>query len=273
MKKYLPICLNLIQKIRQEDLSKTANDMTYKLLLALFPLLMFLLTVLGFFELDIYYITDVLADVIPTEILGIVEVFTAEVVNVRRPSLLSFSILFTLYSASGGFRSMMSGVNAAYGLQEKRGPIQVYAISLLMVLTFTLAIVFSIVGIVFSTLIIDFLRQWLTLSPLMVVLYNFLTFLVTFVIVIGAILCINRISLYKKIRLRALLPGAIFTALGWLIASGGFSIYVTNWGNMASVYGSVGGFMVLMIWLNILCHVLVIGAGFNAVVMAERKKE
>ena len=273
MKKYIPTLFRLIHKSKEENLSLAANDMTYKLLLALFPFIMFVMAVLGFFNLDIYYITDNLNDFIPTEIIGLVEIFIKDIVNVRRPNLLSFSILLTLYSSSSGFMSLITGINKAHHLEDRRNFIKIYLVSFLMVLTFTLALAVSIVGIVFSTLIIETIGHIFTISLFSVVLYNFLLFVISLGIIIFAVVVLMRLALVKKLRLKELLPGAIFTTLGWIISSFGFNIYVTNWSNMSSVYGSVGTFMVLMLWLNLICNVILLGAGLNAVLIEEKNEQ
>lgn len=272
MKKYLPEIFTVLKKFKDDNLSLAANDMTYKLLLALFPFILFIMAVLGFFNLDAYYIIDNLNDFIPHEIIGLVDVFITDIVSVRRPNLLSFSILLTLYSSSSGFGSLINGINTAFHLEETRHIFKRYWISLLMVLTFTLAMAVSIVGIVFSTLIIDFLHHFFAFGPFMVFLYNVLLFLISMGIIIFSVIIILGLATNKKIKKRDLLPGATFTTLGWFVSSFGFNLYVSNWRNMSSVYGSVGAFIVLLMWLNLICNVILMGAAINARVL-ERKTE
>jgi membrane protein len=60
------------------------------------------------------------------------------------------------------------------------------------------------------------------------------------------------------------LPGALFATIGWIVVSLGFSFYVNNFGNYSATYGSIGGVIVLMIWLYLSAMIILIGGEVNA---------
>ncbi|HZJ82972.1 MAG TPA: YihY/virulence factor BrkB family protein, partial [Clostridia bacterium] len=74
-------------------------------------------------------------------------------------------------------------------------------------------------------------------------------------------------------------PGAIFSAVGWLAISMGFSFYVDNFGNYSRFYGSIGGLIALLVWLYLSAVVILIGGEINAALVygkaskAEKIKE
>jgi len=268
MKKLLAIGCLVAEKIKAENLSSTANDMSFKILLAIFPFLIFLLAVMGFFTLDIYNLTQNLENVIPAEILDIVELFTAEIVNVRRPHVLSTSLFVAAWSSTSGFKSLIAGINKAYGEKEERNFIKKYAISFVLVSIFAFTLVLMMIFLIFGGIIIDTIGQFVQLPRHGAMLFSVSSTVISVIIMLAAVILINSVALEKKVKFKNLLPGSLFTVTIWIIASVGFNIYVRNFSNMAAVYGSVAGVMVLMMWVNIICNVLLIGSAINAVTLS-----
>lgn len=257
--------LQTIERVNRQNLPTIANDMTYKILLATFPFLMFLLTLMGFFTIDYHYLTDHLYNIIPDEILGVVEVFAKEVVNVRRPKILSITLIVAVISATSGFRALIDGLKRAYQEEETRGIIKLYTKSFLLLIIFTLTMIISTISIIFGNVILNIFTHYLILSPLAVFIYNTISILISLAIMLVTVITINQIALQKKVFIRDLLPGSIFTVTIWAFASFAFNLYVRNFSDMVKIYGSVAGIMVLLIWLNIICNVMLIGGAINGV--------
>ena len=78
--------------------------------------------------------------------------------------------------------------------------------------------------------------------------------------------------LQKKLNGRRVLPGAIFTSIGWIIASLGFSYYVNNISNYSRFYGSLGAVFILMIWLYLTSIILILGAEINSALDTNKNK-
>ena len=96
---------------------------------------------------------------------------------------------------------------------------------------------------------------------------------VIIVILIVVFAIIYKIAPAKKVRFRDVLPGAITSTLGWLIASAGFSYYVNNFSNYSRIYGSLGTVFILMTWLYITSMVFIFGVELNSVLEEEKKWE
>lgn len=262
MNKKLHIVLKVIEILKEDSLIIIANNMTYKLVLAVFPFLIFLLTLMGFFTIDFHYLTNSLKLILPTQLLMIIETLAAEVINIKRPKLLSLSLFIALFSATGGFMSLIYGLKKAYRQEETRSHIKLYFASFLLVGLFTLAVILTTVGMIFATSIMNILTLYYYISPFLQVFYNLLSFIISLVIVMITVILINRIALQKNVSVKNIIPGTIFTVISWAIASFGFNLYVRNF-SFGSIYGSVGGVVVLLIWVNIVCNVLLLGGAIN----------
>ena len=255
------------KKIDLADLSSTAHAMTYKLLLALFPFLMFLLTVTGFLDLDFHELLDTIDGIVPAEVVAIVEAFGEQIIGVQMAGLLYASLAMAVFSSTSAFRTLVAGINKAHGDTDSRHPILIWVVSFLLVIIFAAAIVLTMAGLIFRSHIENFLTQANIIVPALTWLYNLLMIATNIGFVMIAVLVTNYVSLYKKIPIKKILPGSIFTVIVWILASYGFSFFVYNFSRMATIYGSVAAVMVLMIWLNIICQVMLFGGAVNAMLM------
>ena len=253
--------------LEQADIPPTAHAMTYKLLLALFPFLMFLMTVAGYLDLDIHELLDLIDGIVPAEVVAVVENLGEHIIGVQMAGLLYASLAMAIFSSTSAFRTLVAGINKAHANADSRHPILIWVVSFLLVIIFAAAIVLTMVGLVFRSHVENFLISANIVAPALTWLYNLALTALSVGFVMVAVLVTNYVSLYKKIPMKKILPGSIFTVIVWIAASYGFSFFVSNFSRMATVYGSVAAVMVLMIWLNIICHVILFGGAINALLM------
>lgn len=272
MYKLILFAILLNKKIREKDLLSKANDLTFKVLLSLFPLLIFFMTMVGFLDLDLHYLRRELEGTIPLEVLSIFDLFLVEVVSTRRPSLLSTSLIFAIGSSTSGFRSLVGAINKAYDEQDKRSFIKVYALSFVLVIAFTFSLIVSVVLLIFGNSIIEGLEIYFNIPPFMPLAFTILSNVVSILVMLVTTILINKLAISKKVTLRSLLPGSLFTVVIWVLASTAFSFYINTFGRMASIYGSVAGIMILMVWVNIICIVLIVGTSINAMLEEYKNK-
>ena len=273
MKDYVNFFRKRSKEIKKAELSISAHAMTYKLLLALFPFLMFLMTVAGFLDLEINELLGTIEGLVPAEVVAIVGAFGEQVIGVQMAGLLYASLAIAIASSTSAFRTLVAGINKAYGVTDSRNPIMVWVGSFLLVVIFAVAVLLTMVGLIFRGHIENFLIDADLMVPALAWLYNLLMIVTNIAFVMVAVLVTNYVSLYKKIPVKNILPGSIITVIVWILASYGFSFFVTNFSRMATLYGSVAAVMVLMIWLNIICRVMLFGGAINAMLMKPKEDE
>lgn len=271
MKRIKRFIIELIIKVIDNDLISMANALTFKLLLGSFPFIIFLMTLIAFFNLRTDTFINGLSQDMPTEIMSIINVVIDEVVNTKRISLLSSSLMISLYSASSGFYYVMKGFNQAYGIDDSRGIVRTRAISFALVLIFCGIIIGSLYLVIFSDLINKLIVENTFLEAIPAEINSLRGYTINAMVLLGMIIIMYKLALAKKTCIKELLPGALFTILSWLVLSKGFNIYVNNFSKYSMVYGSIGGVFVFAIWLNLLAYVLLIGGQINAIIY-ERKR-
>ena len=261
----------IYNKANSDNLYMSANDMTFRLLLALFPFLLFLMTIAGFLDLDMGYLLDVIDGIVPVEVISVIEVFGEQVVGVQMTGLLYVSLFIAVYSSTSGFRSLVYGLNKAYGLSDTRHFVRVWLTSFFLMVVFTAAIVLTMIGLIFRGTLRGFLYVMSIAPGVVSWLDNTFVIVLSLGLVTFCVLLTNRLALSEKIPIKNILPGSFFTVVVWLLASFGINRYVQNFSAMVTVYGSVAAIMVLMLWLNIICGVLLLGGAINAVLYGSKK--
>ena len=271
MKKIKMFVTELVIKVIENDLISMANALTFKLLLGSFPFIIFLITLIAFLNLRTDTFINSLAQDMPVEIMNIINLVIDEVVNTKRISLLSSSLLISLYSASSGFYYVIKGFNQAYGIDDDRGIIRTRAISFALVLIFCGIIIGSLYLVIFSDIVNMLIVKNTFLEAIPTEINSLRGYTINAMVLLGMIIIMYKLALAKKTCIKELLPGALFTILSWLVLSKGFNIYVNNFSKYSMVYGSIGGVFVFAIWLNLLAYVLLIGGQINAI-FYERKR-
>lgn len=255
----------LIKKTTENELMLMANALTYKLLIAIFPFIIFLMTLLGFSNLDIETYLIEVSKTLPKPIGNILIVFVKEVVQTKSVSLLSTSFLITIYSASTGFNSIIQGLNRAYEQEDTRNFIIKRGTSVMLVFIFAILVNCSLLIFIFSDYIEKLIIKYTPLEFIPYFLNSIFLYIFVALVLLVMVLVIYKISISKKVTLKSILPGATISVFSWLILSKGFNIYVNNFSRYSKIYGSIGSIFVLVIWINMISLVLLLGGQINAI--------
>ena len=244
---------NILAEIKKDDLFSAANDMTYKLFFSVFPFSIFLMSIVGFLKLDAEKLTEKISSVLPYSLGEPARNFIHEIANVKNANILSFSLIISIYGASSGFATAMRSINKAYGQKDTRRFYVKIPVSMALVVIFTVIIIVSFVFLIFGD--------------------NILNYIISMIVMFVSVILINKLALYKnkKTSIKSHIPGTIFTVFLWLLISRLFNIYIEKFTNYSSLYGSIAAVIILMLWLNIICIVLLVGSEINATI--ENKKD
>lgn len=255
-------------RMRDNELVDMANALTFKLILSVFPFIICIISSVAFFNLDINRVISSFLSDVPDSVRDILMGFITEVTDTKRVSLLSTSLLVSLFSSSSGIYTFMKGINRAYNAQERRGYIAQRCISLLVVILFTALIVLSLYVYIFSDRINELVFGSEPHLPVIVI--NLRSYIITYCLTFIMIVAIYMLSVVERPKIRQLVPGAVFTMAAWLGISKCFNIYINNFSRYSAVYGSIGAVFVFALWLNLLSYVLLIGGQINAICFDRR---
>lgn len=256
----------LYKKTKSDELSKTANQLTYKLILALFPFIIFAMSVLGFLSLDTTLILENLSQSLPKEIMDLFDLFVVEVIDVRSASITSYSLILTITSAASGFETIIKSINKTYDQKEERGFIRIKLLSIALVLIFTLAMVFTTLLFIFDDTIKKTLLKYNVSEFLIKYGFGFSSYFLAVLVLFSSSVVMYKLSSSKKISFLSVLPGSCVTVVLWIVSSKVFNVYINNFSKYSKIYGSIGSVFILMFWLNLMSYFLLIGSEVNALV-------
>ena len=243
-----------------------AAGLSYYFVLSLFPAMIFAAAVLGYLPLPNLFdqLLGGLSKVMPPDSMAVVRKTLESVFTPNRAGLLSFGMLFTLWSTSGGFSAIIEGLNVAYDVPETR-PIWKTRL-LALELTFVVGVLMItalgvlIVGPEFGS----WVARHTGTTTLFAWIWPHLRWFVAVGFTVLAVELLYFLAPNIKQRFWATLPGAIFSVAAWILASIGLGIYLREFPNYNKTYGSLGAVIALMLWFYISGIILLVGAEFNA---------
>lgn len=263
---------DLIVRIKNVDVGSLGAQLAYFFLLSFFPLLIFLVTLLPFLNLNEQDVYNFMDDIMPGEIYSLLEGILRDVLTNQSSGLLSIGILGTIWSASKGIDALMKALNKAYDVEQKPG-IMNRLWSLIFTIAFVAILLIALVLPVFGQQIGGFLFSFFHLEDNFKAVWNVLRFVLPIVLIFCVMILMYWIvpNTNPRIRVTSVWLGALFATVGWFALTFGFSIYVSNFGNYSATYGSIGGVIVLMLWLYFTGIILIIGGTINATM--QRRKD
>lgn len=262
---------DMFQRIKNAELTALGAQLAYFFLLSFFPMLIFMVSLLPYLKLEQGAVFDFMDDIMPAEIFSLIQGVLSEVLTNQSSGLLSIGILGTIWSASKGIDALTRALNKAYETEAKPGW-KNKLWSILFTIAFVVVILLSLVFPVFGQQIANLVLGYLNIDVQLPGIWNFVRF-ATPPALVFLVLC----AMYwivpntdPRLKFLSVLPGAIIAAIGFFALTFGFSFYINNFGNYSATYGSIGGVIVLMLWLYFIGMILIFGGIINAV-FAQRK--
>ncbi|WP_373058418.1 YihY/virulence factor BrkB family protein [Zunongwangia sp. H14] len=260
------IILRVKDQIAEDNVSIVSAGVAFYAFLAVFPAIVALISLYGL-AVDPQQIQGQLAQISGMMPQQAYEILQAQVENfLATPGealgwSTAIGILFSLWSANKGTKSLFTGVDIAYGTEKPRGFIKENALTLLFTFGAVVLVLLSMAFIVVFPAFVDQLGLPSTVRTLI----GWGRWLVLALVVIFFLAMVYRYAPpHHTPRFRWVIPGAILSTFLWLIASWGFSYYVSNFGSYGKVYGSISAIVVLLMWLYLTSFIILIGAELNS---------
>jgi membrane protein len=264
-----------VQEFQRDDALGLAAQLAYYLILALFPFILVLVSLMGTFgspELA----SEVLGyfrQVVPQQAYEIIETFTANIISGRAeaPGLLSFGILFTIWAASGAFAALINALNRAYDVEETRPFWKVRGIAILMTLGLSVLILVGVLLLVLGPQIGTTIADIFGLDRLFLLVWDVVRWPVALFFMVLTVALLYYFAPDVEQPFRWITPGGLIGVALWVLASVAFNFYVSNFGDYNKTYGSLGAVIILLLYLYISSLTILFGATLNATLV--RMKE
>jgi membrane protein len=257
-----------VKEFKEDNLTDWAAALTYYGILAIFPALIVLVSVLGLVgDSATQPLIDNLGKVAPGPAQ---EIFTSAIENLQS-SQGAAGIFFivglagALWSASGYVAAFMRASNSIYDMEEGRPIWKTLPTRVLLTLVLLVLLAISAVAVTLSGGLAKEVGGVLGLSDTAVTVWNIAKWPVLLLVVsfMFALLYWAAPNV-KHPKFRWISPGGVLAVIGWVIASAAFAFYVANFGSYNKTYGALAGPIIFLVWLWISNIMILLGAEFNA---------
>lgn len=269
-----------MERIKEDHVSAYAAQAAFFLILSAFPFAILILTFTRFLPVTQSDFMLVIQELLPDEMEKWVMEILQELMDNSGNTLMSFSIIIALWSAARGILSISNGLNSVFRTEESRNYFLLRSIATLHTLIVAVALVILLVVFVFGNSLYQVVLNRFSF------LNNIVTLILSVRVAVGFVLLFFMfIAMYKglpnhKLSLKQATPGALFSALSWMIVSFGFSVYVNHFSNYSKIYGSLAGIAIAMVWVYMMMNLVLWGGELNVLIkeqfpdkVAPRKKK
>ena len=263
-----------------DEILARAAQLSYYFLLALFPLLLFLITLFGYMNGAGSHLRQklvrYLANVIPDAALRLVIDTIDQVTNARGGGKLWFGLLASLWAASSGLSAIGQALNSAYDVPETRPWWKVRLISIGLTVAIAILIVSALLMVLYGGRLGDFLASAVNESSDFAVFWKVLQWPIALAFVFIAFSLIYRFGPNlgaprkdkripaKDFRRRWWSPGVVVAIILWLLVSLGFRLYLHFFNSYSATYGSLGAVIILMLWFYLTGAAILLGGEINS---------
>jgi membrane protein len=250
----------------EDEVSDRAAALAYYFLFALFPALLFMTALLGLLPIPnlMDRLMDYVSQALPGDAASIIEKTLGEIIAGAGGGLLSIGVLGALWAGSNGMSSIMSALNVAYDVKETRPWWKTKLLAIGLTLGFSVFILSALVLIIFGPKIGETVAGWVGLGAAFTFVWNIVSIPIVMVLVAIGIGLVYYLAPAVEQHWRWVTPGSAVALVLWLGASFALRFYVTNFANYNATYGSIGGVILLMLWLYLSGMALLLGAEVNA---------
>jgi membrane protein len=258
----------VLRAIQDDDVFGRAAQLSYYFLLALFPLLLFLVSLLGYFAQagsDLRNsLLNYLAAVMPGAAVTLVHTTLEEISNSAGGGKLSFGFLAALWAASNGMGAISDTLNTAYNVKETRPWWKVRLISVLLTVSLSILIVTALVIILYGGTIGEAVAGRFGFGHVFTTLWKILQWPIALIFVLATFnLIYNFAPNIRRSQRRFFTLGALIGVALWLLVSFGFRIYLHYFNSYSVTYGSLGALIILMLWFYFTGVAILIGGEIN----------
>jgi membrane protein len=262
------ILYDMLGHFNDDDGWSMASHLAITALMALFPFLIFATTLASFLGASAFAETAVhiVFDTWPAQIAAPISREVINVLTVQRTDLLTYGVLLAAFFASNGIESLRTALNRAYRVVETRSFIFRRVQSLAFVFIATIGFLAISVLLVFAPLIVRLaLENFEWVEPYLgtITLWRFV--IASVVIVLGLIAVHVWLPAGKR-RFVDIVPGIIFTLIGWLVGSTVFANYIDRFSSYVTTYAGLASIMIAVVFLYIVSAIFILGGELNAAI-------
>lgn len=251
-------------------LNARASAISFSVVLAVFPFLIFLFTIIPFVPIQNFQLVllEIIRDFLPSSAWESVKGTLIDVITRPRTGLLFLNLILTLYFSTNGINSLIEAFNNTVHTIESRTVVKQYLISIVLVIIISLLLILSIGLMTFGTWFLDLIfPDTVTSSFFYLAMIQVLRWLIVAALILIAISFLYFLAPAKRGRYRFISAGSMLATILVILTTLGFNFYVDNFSSYNALYGSIGTLLIVLVWIYLNSISLLIGFELNASIM------
>ena len=251
-----------------------AGYIAYTGMLSLFPFMIFLVSVAGFFG-DTRSGQDFLNTIslfAPPAVMTTLQPAIQEVIQNRSGSLLTIGLALSLYSASSAVAALRLALDLAYGVEEHRSFWWLKLQDFIIVVVGSIIVMLSSLAIIAGPFILELVARFTFIDATDEELIHVARYGLTLVALAALIVVLHVVLPNSRLTLRQILPGALTTTVIWIIAASLLTLYFGKFANYSATYGSLGGVVITLLFFYVSAIIFIFGGELNAVLLPHEEK-
>ena len=255
----------MVDVLTDNDLTERAASVAYNLILAVFPTIIFLFTLIPYIpSVDEAQIMGFFARALPGGTFNSVAPTLKDIISRPRSGVLSVGFLLALYSATSGLVALMNAFNSSHEITEQRSFLYKRGVAVGLTAMLAVSLFLAIILLVVGGVVIEYLARFGVFNNVVVYFaLKIARYLLVFGVFVGVISIIYRYGPDVNMRWTFVTPGSVTASVLIVLTTLAFSYYVSNFGSYNKVYGSIGTLIALMIWINLVSTLLIFGFEIN----------
>ena len=266
---WLQLAKRVWHEIQEDKVFGRAAELSYYFLLALFPFLIFLTSIIGIVlgsgTGTRHTLFNYLARIMPPSAFQLIDSTMYQVSAASSGGKLSFGLLAALWAASNGLTAITDSLNTAYDLNESRPWWKQRLVSITLTIALSVLIIGALVLVVAGGKIAEWLAVKYGFGPVFPMTWKIIQWPVIFFCMILAFALIYYFAPdFREQSWTWLTPGAAIGVVLWLLVSIAFRVYLSFFDSYSATYGSLGAVIILMLWLYFTGAAVLIGGEVNS---------
>lgn len=260
------VILFIIQESINDDLITRARSVAFSFFLSIFPSILILISIGALLPFDLVpWLQSVLQGVLPETAEDFLFDVIGDLEKLPHSGLLSIGFLLAIYFSSSGINTLMTGFQKSYpGTFKERSWIRQQFVAILLTGVLFILLIGTTILLLTGNFFIAWLVDRVELGIAPTLLIQFLKWIIIISLFYSIIAMIYKIGPALRKKFKFFSPGATVATVITILITLGFSLYVNNFGTYNKLYGSIGAIIVLMVWLQLICTIILLGFELNA---------
>ena len=252
-------------EVLNDDVMGMAGQLAYFFVLALFPALIFFVSLVAYLPGDMpQQLVVSLRPFLPAAALTIVEEQIAKLTAADPGGILTFGLVLAIWSSSAGLIAIISTLNRAYDITEGRPWWKVRGVAILLTLALAVVVVTALTLLIAGPLLVSAVGEALGMGSAFTLVWTYARWPLIFMLVSFGMALIYYFAPDAEQEWIWITPGALLATLLWLAASLGLQTYLRLAGGFNETYGTLGGAIVILLWLYVTGIAILVGGEMNA---------